>query len=258
MKTKTFLLLLGAGLTLLLAACGGPHDPVVATVADEPIYRSELIAAYTYYRPANVYKLATEDSLRRKLQTLIDDRIILAEARREHLDENPKVAADLQLQKNLLFQRFTTDEVALAAPYPDSLLRKYYGYIQREVRVRHILLKLRHRATDDEVALVEQRIQALRQEVEKGKDFAELARQYSQDPFSKKQGGLVGFVKWAPYPYENTAFALQKGEISEVTCTYDPATKGGDSPDGRKVRGTIHWVSASHAFRADAVGQFSA
>ena len=37
------------------------------------------------------------------------------------------------------------------------------------------------------------------------------------------------------------------GEVTEVRCTYDPATRGGDSPDGRKVRGTIHWVSAGHA-----------
>jgi glutaminyl-tRNA synthetase len=37
------------------------------------------------------------------------------------------------------------------------------------------------------------------------------------------------------------------GEIIELRCTYDPATKGGDSPDGRKVQGTIHWVSAPHA-----------
>jgi len=37
------------------------------------------------------------------------------------------------------------------------------------------------------------------------------------------------------------------GEIVELRCTYDPATRGGDSPDGRKVQGTIHWVSASHA-----------
>ena len=36
----------------------------------------------------------------------------------------------------------------------------------------------------------------------------------------------------------------------EVHCTYDPATRGGDSPDGRKVKGTIHWVSAQHAFDA--------
>jgi glutaminyl-tRNA synthetase len=41
------------------------------------------------------------------------------------------------------------------------------------------------------------------------------------------------------------------GEITEVHCTYDPATRGGDSPDGRKVKGTIHWVSAQHAVDAE-------
>ncbi len=37
------------------------------------------------------------------------------------------------------------------------------------------------------------------------------------------------------------------GEIIELHCIYDPETKGGSAPDGRKVRGTIHWVSAQHA-----------
>lgn len=37
------------------------------------------------------------------------------------------------------------------------------------------------------------------------------------------------------------------GSIAEVHCTYDPATRGGSSPDGRKVKGTIHWVAAAHA-----------
>ncbi len=37
------------------------------------------------------------------------------------------------------------------------------------------------------------------------------------------------------------------GEVVELRCTYDPATKGGDAPDGRKVKGTIHWVSAEHS-----------
>ena len=37
------------------------------------------------------------------------------------------------------------------------------------------------------------------------------------------------------------------GEITELHCTYDPLSKGGKSPDGRKVKGTIHWVSAKHA-----------
>jgi glutaminyl-tRNA synthetase len=41
------------------------------------------------------------------------------------------------------------------------------------------------------------------------------------------------------------------GEIAELHCTYDPASRGGDTPDGRKVRGTIHWVSARHAVQAE-------
>jgi len=41
------------------------------------------------------------------------------------------------------------------------------------------------------------------------------------------------------------------GEVVEVRCLYDPATRGGDAPGGRKVKGTIHWVSASHAIPAE-------
>jgi glutaminyl-tRNA synthetase len=41
------------------------------------------------------------------------------------------------------------------------------------------------------------------------------------------------------------------GEIVELRCTYDPATRGGDSPDGRKPKATLHWISASHAMAAE-------
>ena len=43
----------------------------------------------------------------------------------------------------------------------------------------------------------------------------------------------------------------QTGDIIEIRCTYDPETKGGDSPDGRKVKATLHWVSAAHALNAE-------
>lgn len=43
----------------------------------------------------------------------------------------------------------------------------------------------------------------------------------------------------------------EAGEIVEVHCTYDPSTRGGDAPDGRKVKSTIHWVSAQHAKAAE-------
>jgi glutaminyl-tRNA synthetase len=43
----------------------------------------------------------------------------------------------------------------------------------------------------------------------------------------------------------------EKGEVVEIHCTYDPATRGGNAPDGRKVKSTIHWVSAVHALDAE-------
>jgi glutaminyl-tRNA synthetase len=43
----------------------------------------------------------------------------------------------------------------------------------------------------------------------------------------------------------------QTGEVVELRCTYDPETRGGWSNDGRKVKGTLHWVSATHSLRAE-------
>lgn len=43
----------------------------------------------------------------------------------------------------------------------------------------------------------------------------------------------------------------ETGEITELRCTYDPETRGGDSPDGRKVKSTLHWVSAAHGKKAE-------
>jgi glutaminyl-tRNA synthetase len=43
----------------------------------------------------------------------------------------------------------------------------------------------------------------------------------------------------------------EQGRVVELRCTYDPATRGGDAPDGRKVKATLHWVSAQHALPAE-------
>jgi glutaminyl-tRNA synthetase len=57
------------------------------------------------------------------------------------------------------------------------------------------------------------------------------------------------------YAYFVTCTSVTKdsasGQVTEVRCTYDPATRGGDAPDGRKVKGTIHWVSARKAVDAE-------
>jgi len=70
-----------------------------------------------------------------------------------------------------------------------------------------------------------------------------------------------GFFRLSPgrevrlrYAYYITCTGVTKnaaGEVTELHCTYDPATRGGDAPDGRKVKATLHWVSAEHAIAAE-------
>lgn len=58
-------------------------------------------------------------------------------------------------------------------------------------------------------------------------------------------------LRFAYFVTCNEVVKDETGEIVELRCSYDPETKGGNAPDGRKVRGTIHWVSASHALESE-------
>ena len=73
---------------------------------------------------------------------------------------------------------------------------------------------------------------------------------FMEDPPRKFHRLAPGREVRLRYAYFVTCVDVVKdadGAVAELRCTYDPATRGGDAPDGRKVRGTIHWVSAGHA-----------
>ncbi len=77
---------------------------------------------------------------------------------------------------------------------------------------------------------------------------------FMEDPpkkfFRLKPGGEVR-LRYAYFLKCNEVVKDDSGNIVELRCTYDPETAGGKAPDGRKVKGTIHWVSASHALDAE-------
>ncbi len=77
---------------------------------------------------------------------------------------------------------------------------------------------------------------------------------FMEDPpkkFFRLGPGREVRLKYAYYITCTDFIKNDKGEVTEIHCTYDPATKGGWSDDGRKVRGTLHWVSAAHAIDAE-------
>ena len=77
---------------------------------------------------------------------------------------------------------------------------------------------------------------------------------FMEDPPRKFHRLAPGREVRLRYAYFVTCVGVEKdadGEPVLLRCTYDPATRGGDAPDGRKVRGTVHWVSAAHAAPAE-------
>ncbi|MCF6364890.1 MAG: glutamine--tRNA ligase/YqeY domain fusion protein [Bacteroidales bacterium] len=78
-------------------------------------------------------------------------------------------------------------------------------------------------------------------------DFKEIA---NRKFFRLKLGGEVR-LRYAYFITCNEVIKDENGEITELLCTYDPLSKGGKSPDGRKVKGTLHWVSVEHAIDID-------
>ncbi len=77
---------------------------------------------------------------------------------------------------------------------------------------------------------------------------------FMEDPpkkFYRLAPGREVRLRYAYFITCNEVVKNDAGEVVELRCTYDPATKGGDSPDGRKVKATLHWVSAADAVDAE-------
>jgi glutaminyl-tRNA synthetase len=78
---------------------------------------------------------------------------------------------------------------------------------------------------------------------------------FREDPpkqFFRLAPGREVRLRWGYFiKCERVIKDAKSGEVVELRCTYDPATRGGNAPDGRKVKGTIHWVSAAHALEAE-------
>ena len=77
---------------------------------------------------------------------------------------------------------------------------------------------------------------------------------FMEDPpkkFYRLAPGREVRLRYAYFIKCNDVIKDKGGNITELHCTYDPETKGGDAPDGRKVRATLHWVSAKHSIKAE-------
>ncbi|MEW6517598.1 MAG: SurA N-terminal domain-containing protein [candidate division FCPU426 bacterium] len=105
---------------------------------------------------------------------------------------------------------------------PETQIEEYYQYHRaefdqpEEVAASHILVRTSANATEEEKLTAKLKLENLRNEIVKGKDFAEMAREHSDDPGSASKGGDLGYFKRGAMvkPFEEAAFKLKAGELS--------------------------------------------
>jgi len=136
--------------------------------------------------------------------------------------------ADLitQIKRALTVQQFIDKKFVQKVTVSDKETRAYYDANQaafkqpEQVKASHILIKVGPKADEPQKAAARKKIEEIQQKVKKGDDFAALAKEFSEGPSSAKGGDLGYFRKGQMMkPFEDAAFALKPGEVSDIVET---------------------------------------
>lgn len=131
-----------------------------------------------------------------------------------------------EISRSLTIQKLLEEEVTSGIEVTDEEVREFYEENtemfeeSQSVKASHILIDTRDAETEEEKEEARARAEELLEELEGGADFAELAREYSEGPSAQNGGSLPQFSRGEMVPpFEEAAFALEAGEISDVVET---------------------------------------
>jgi peptidyl-prolyl cis-trans isomerase C len=186
-----------------------PGNPVVARVNGTDFHLSDVEAAQQSL-PAQAQKMPLAQIYPMLLDRMIDGMLITEAGRKEHLDQSPEVQRRLKQLEDRLIQQAYLEQILKGAETEDKLKAEYQKFIQQqaaheEVHARHILVKTEAEA----ISVIDQ--------LNKGADFATLAKKYSTDPGASSGGDLGYFSKDDMVPaFATAAFALQPGQYTKT------------------------------------------
>jgi len=218
---------LAAALALALAAAGPvaaqDKDPVVAKVNGVEIHQSDLAVAE---EEAGQLPPMTPDAKKDYLVQFMADMILVSKAAEaEKLADNPDFKRHMEVARRKLLMAELLQSVGKKALTDEAMHKVYDDAVkqmgeQKEVRARHILIRA---APGDEKAdkAAEDKIKATIARLKKGEDFEKVAKEVTEDPSGKANGGDLGyFTKDQMVPeFAEAAFKLNKGDISEPVKT---------------------------------------
>lgn len=182
-------------------------DPVVAVVNGAKILRSDVENAQSNL-PKEYQGIPMEQIFPMLLTSMIDSKLIAADARARKLDENEEFKTNVALVMDQLLERYAVQK-EIAAAISDEKLRALYdaGAVETgsEIQARHILVKTLEEAN------------VIIKSLDGGADFAELAKEKSTGPSGPRGGDLGYFGKGQMVPpFEEAAFALKPGTYTKT------------------------------------------
>lgn len=191
-------------------AAATPADPVVARVNGEDIRRSDVQRMVSQL-PPQVQQMPLEMIFPAVVEQLISSKLVADAGYKANLAGTPEVKDEVKRAEERAVQRAYIQKEVAARITPQKLDEAYKEFLkqnppQEEVKASHILVE-----KEDEA-------KAVIAELNKGGDFAKIAKEKSKDPVAAAQGGDLGYFTKDTMvePFANAAFAMNKGEISKT------------------------------------------
>jgi peptidyl-prolyl cis-trans isomerase SurA len=170
------------------------------------------------YNKNNVNNQAdySQKSLQDYLNLYENFRLKVKEAEAMKLDTITSLKTELEGYRKQLAKSYLSDR-----EITDKLIAEAYERSKTEVNASHILIKCDENANPADTLVAYKKIVALRKRIEKGEPFEKVARESSEDPSAKTNAGNIGWfsVFGTIYPFENAAYTLKRGELSQPVRT---------------------------------------
>lgn len=201
--------------TGLVKAQQQANDPVLMTIGGKPVTKSEFLAIYN--KNNNSKEAATDKKgLNEYVDLFVNFKLKVREAEEMGLDTSAAFKNELEGYRKQLAQPYLTDNEV-----NEKLLKEAYERLQTDVRASHILVKVDQNALPKDTLEAYNKAIAIRNRILKGESFDAVAKQVSDDPSAKDNGGDLGYFTALQmvYPFENAAFNTKIGEISQPVRT---------------------------------------
>jgi peptidyl-prolyl cis-trans isomerase SurA len=193
----------------LLLLASGIRAQTIFTIDNVPVSRDEFLRAYS---KNNLAQKPTEKSYREYLDLYIRYKLKVRAAFDARLDTLPAQRTELQNFRNQVAESYLKDDTSL-----NRLVKEAFERGQTDIRLSHILIPLPKNPTPADTLKAYEKAKAAYEALRKGKKFDEVARQFSEDPSVRSNGGEIGYVTvfTLPYELETLAYTTPPGHFSK-------------------------------------------